>query len=69
MPNETERKRFAFVDYYGMPVGIENTDELQEAIENANEFQCEVTDTQDDNCPVYSVWDGWNKDWRKRNGI
>ena len=66
MTNET-RKRFAFVDYYGMPVGIENTDDLQEAIENANQFQCEIIDIQDDNCPVGSVWDGWNKDWRKRN--
>ena len=38
-----------------------------EAIENANQFQCEIIDIQDDNCPVGSVWDGWNKDWRKRN--
>lgn len=68
MQMKTERKRFAFVDWFGIPRGIENTDSLLEAVENANEFQCEVLDTQDDNQVVYNCWSGWNKDWRKRNG-
>ena len=62
-------KRFAFVDWYGMPVGIKPTDNLQNAIADAIEFQHEVIDTQDNNCPVYSVWDGGNRDWKNRHSL
>ena len=64
-----ERKRYTYCDYYGMPVGQYDTDNLDEAIANANEFHHEVLDRQNENQPVYSVWDGWNEDWRNTNGL
>ena len=59
--------RFRFVDWFGMPRGLADTDNLQEAIKTANDFQCEILDTKNDNMTVYNCWSGWNKDWRKRN--
>lgn len=60
-----ECKRYKFVDVNGNQRGIENTDDLKEAIQNAIDFQCEVIDTQTPagNQIVFSVWDGWNVDW------
>ena len=60
-----EYKRYAFVDWYGYPRGLENTDDLAEAIQTAIDFQCEVIDTQTPigNQIVFSVWDGWSTDW------
>ena len=34
--------RYKFVDWFGMPRGLNNTDKLQEAIKTADDFQCEV---------------------------
>ena len=62
-----ESKRYTYCDYYGMTVGLHDTNNLDEAIVNANEFHHEVLDKQNGNQPVYSVWDGWNEDWRKSN--
>ena len=59
--------RYKFVDWFGLPRGLNNTDSLQQAIKNANDFQCEVIDTENDNMTVYNCWSGWNYDWRKRN--
>ena len=59
--------RFRFVDWFGMPRGLADTDNLQEAIKTANDFQCEILDTKNDNKTVYNCWSGWNTDWRKRN--
>lgn len=59
--------RFRFVDWFGMPRGLSDTDNLQKAIKTANDFQCEILDTKNDNMTVYNCWSGWNKDWRKRN--
>lgn len=58
-------QRYAFVDWYGYPHGLQNTNDLEEAIQTAIEFQCEVIDTQTPigNQIVFSVWEGWNSDW------
>lgn len=61
--------RFRFVDWFGMPRGLNNTDNLQEAIKTADNFQCEILDTKNDNMTVYNCWSGWQEEWRKRNGI
>lgn len=60
-----EVKRYKYVDHNGNQCGIENTDNLQEALRTAIEFQCEVVDTKtpEGNQIVWSVWDGWNKDY------
>lgn len=50
--------RYKFVDWFGMPRGIIDTDDLQKAKELAIEFQCEVIDTQDENTPVFNCWSG-----------
>lgn len=65
----SKQKRFAFVDWNGNPRGLKNTNDLKEAIEIATEFQCEVIDTENENQPVYSVWSGWQEEWRNRNEI
>lgn len=58
-------KRYSFVDYNGNFKGIEDVDDLQEAVQLAVDYQCEVIDrkTPSGNQIVYSVWDGWNSDW------
>ena len=56
--------RFRFVDWFGMPRGLHNTDNLQDAIKIANDFQCEVIDTENGNQPVYNCWSGWQEEWR-----
>ena len=50
--------RYKFVDWFGIPKGIENTDDLQKAKGLALEFQCEVIDIQDDNRPIFNCWSG-----------
>ncbi len=57
-------KRYRFLDYFGMPRGIQDTDNLHEAIETAIEFQCEIFDFEKKEI-VFSVWDGFNKEWRE----
>ena len=61
--------RFRFVDWFGIPRGLEDTDNLQEAIKTADDFQCEVIDTENGNQPVYNCWSDWQEEWRNRNGI
>ncbi|MCM1218804.1 MAG: hypothetical protein NC548_30335 [Lachnospiraceae bacterium] len=57
-------KRYRFVDHNGNQRGIENVDDLNEAIQIAIDYQCEVIDTKATQSPVvYSVWDGWNTDY------
>ena len=51
--------RYKFVDWFGMPRGLEDTDNLQDAIKTADDFQCEVIDTENGNQPVYNCWSGW----------
>ena len=59
-----EYKRYTFVDWNGISRGIENVDDLKEAIYIAMEFQCEVIDTQaTGDRIVFSVWEGWNPDY------
>ena len=50
--------RYRFVDWFGMPRGIRDTDDLQKAKELAIEFQCEVIDKQDENTPIFNCWSG-----------
>jgi len=58
-------QRYQFVDWNGSPVGVENTDNLDSAVQKAIDFQCEVIYTQvpSGNQIVYSAWDGWNLDY------
>ena len=56
--------RFRFVDWFGMPRGLSDTDNLQDAIKTADDFQCEVIDTENGNQPVYNCWSGWQEEWR-----
>ena len=60
-----EYKRYKFVDWNGNQHGIDNTDDLKDAIQTAIDYQCEVIDTQTPigNQIVFSVWDGWNHDY------
>ena len=51
--------RYKFVDWFGMPRRLEDTDNLQDAIKIADDFQCEVIDTVNGNQPVYNCWSGW----------
>ena len=51
--------RYKFVDWFGLPRGLADTDSLQQAIKIANDFQCEVIDTENGNQPVYNCWSGW----------
>ena len=57
--------RFRFVDWFGMPRGFKDTDNLQDAIKTADDFQCEVIDIENGNQPVYNCWSGWQEEWRK----
>lgn len=61
--------RYRFVDYTGNQCGIENVEDLQEAIQTAIDYQCEVIDiqTSEGNQIVFSVWDGWNCDYEFYN--
>lgn len=58
-----KHKKYAFVDYNGNPRGLENVDDLIEAVCIAIEFQCEVIDIITENEIVFSVWEGWNYDY------
>ena len=53
------KSRYKFVDWFGLPRGLNNTDDLQKAIKTADDFQCEVIDTANENQPVYNCWSGW----------
>ena len=53
------KSRYKFVDWFGLPRGLNNTDDLQKAIKTADDFQCEVIDTENGNQPVYNCWSGW----------
>lgn len=50
--------RYRFVDWFGFPKGLEDTDDLEQAKRDAIEFQCEIIDKENDNRPIFNCWSG-----------
>lgn len=59
-----ENTRYKFVDWNGIPRGIKDVCDLNQAVLIAREFQCEIIDISKKQI-VYSVWDGWDPDYKQ----